>query len=174
MVQEQLQERIAEQEQKFRENGELALAKEYAQVYRIVIELIDKFVELLGDEQVSLNEYCKLLDAGLEEARVGVIPPSIDQVVIGDMERTRLKDIRALLFVGANDLHLPGNLLRTGLLSEPDREQFQNQKLKDQRHIGPIRKLRKRQPLWQRIRVHHAKKPRRCKKQTKNACHHTG
>ena len=46
-----------------------------------------------------------------------------------DMERTRLKDIRALLFVGANDLHLPGNLLRTGLLSEPDREQFQNQKL---------------------------------------------
>ena len=59
MVQEQLQERIAEQEQKFRENGELALAKEYAQVYRIVIELIDKFVELLGDEQVSLNEYCK-------------------------------------------------------------------------------------------------------------------
>lgn len=129
MVQEQLQERIAEQEQKFRENGELALAKEYAQVYRIVIELIDKFVELLGDEQVSLNEYCKLLDAGLEEARVGVIPPSIDQVVIGDMERTRLKDIRALLFVGANDLHLPGNLLRTGLLSEPDREQFQNQKL---------------------------------------------
>ena len=37
-----------------------------------------------------------------------------------------------------------------------------------------IRKLRKRQPLWQRIRVHHAKKPRRCKKQTENACHHAG
>lgn len=129
MVKEKLQERIAEQEKYFRENGELALAKEYEQVYRIVIGLVDKFVELLGDEPVSLEEYCKLLDAGLEEARVGVIPPSLDQVMIGDMERTRLKDIRALVFVGANDLHLPGNLLRTGLLSEPDRELFQKEKL---------------------------------------------
>ena len=52
--------------------------------------------------------------------------------------------------------------------------QIPDQETNDQRHIGHIRKLRKRQPLWQRIRVHHAKKPRRCKKQTENACHHAG
>ena len=56
-----------------------------------------------------MKEYCELLDAGLEEAKVGVIPPSLDQVVIGDMERTRIKNIRALFFVGANDTLLPGN-----------------------------------------------------------------
>ena len=65
MVQENLQVRLAEQEELFKAKGELALAREYAQIYRIVIELFDKFVELLGDEQVSLSEYCKLLDAGL-------------------------------------------------------------------------------------------------------------
>lgn len=83
--------RLAEQEEKFKAAGELALAKEYAQVYRIVIELFDKFVELLGEEEVSLNEYGKLLDAGLEEARVGVIPPGMDQVVVGDMERIQIE-----------------------------------------------------------------------------------
>ena len=57
----------------FQEEGELALAKEYAQIYRIVLDLFDKFVELLGDEFISLKEYCDLLDAGLEEAKVGVI-----------------------------------------------------------------------------------------------------
>lgn len=129
MVQENLQVRLAEQEELFKAKGELALAREYAQIYRIVIELFDKFVELLGDEQVSLSEYCKLLDAGLEEARVGVIPPEVDQVVIGDMQRTRLKDIKALLFAGANDVYLPGALLRTGLLSELDREKFAREKL---------------------------------------------
>ena len=129
MVQENLQVRLAEQEELFKAKGELALAREYAQIYRIVIELFDKFVELLGDEQVSLSEYCKLLDAGLEEARVGVIPPEVDQVVIGDMQRTRLKDIKALLFAGANDVYLPGALLRTGLLSELDREKFTREKL---------------------------------------------
>lgn len=129
MVQENLQVCLAEQEELFKAKGELALAREYAQIYRIVIELFDKFVELLGDEQVSLSEYCKLLDAGLEEARVGVIPPEVDQVVIGDMQRTRLKDIKALLFAGANDVYLPGALLRTGLLSELDREKFAREKL---------------------------------------------
>ena len=48
LVQEKIQEQLAELEQKFQEDGELALAKEYAQIYRIVLELFDKFVELLG------------------------------------------------------------------------------------------------------------------------------
>ncbi len=119
---ERLQEQLAVMEQRFQTEGELALAKEYAQVYRIVLELFDKFVELLGDERVSLKEYCELLDAGLEEAKVGVIPPSLDQVVIGDVERTRIKNIKALFFVGANDVLLPGNAGARGLLSERDRE----------------------------------------------------
>ncbi len=124
IVEEKLQEKLAEMEQAFQDAGELALAKEYAQVYRIVMELFDKFVELLGGESIPLKDYCDLLDAGLEEAKVGVIPPSLDQVVIGDVERTRIKNIRALFFVGANDTLLPGNAGARGLLSERDREQF--------------------------------------------------
>ena len=122
---EKMQEQLAVMEQKFQADGELALAKEYAQVYRIVVELFDKFVELLGDEMISLKEYCDLLDAGLEEAKVGVIPPSLDQVVIGDVERTRIRNIKALFFAGANDTLLPGNAGAGGLLSQRDRERFQ-------------------------------------------------
>ena len=121
---EKMQEKLSAMEQDFQDKGELALAKEYSQIYRIVIGLFDKFVELLGDEKISLKEYCDLLDAGLEEAKVGVIPPSLDQVVIGDVERTRIKNIKALFFVGANDTLLPGNAGARGLLSERDREQF--------------------------------------------------
>ena len=128
-VQEQMQEKVQQMETYFQEQGELALSKEYSQVYRIVMELFDKFVELLGDETISLKEYNELLDAGLEEAKVGVIPPSLDQVVIGDMERTRLNHLKVLFFVGANDVFLPGNLGQGGLLSDRDREQFTEQKL---------------------------------------------
>lgn len=128
-VRQQCQVKLKEMEEMFQEIGELALAKEYAQVYRIVIELFDKFAELLGDEKISLKEYCELLDAGFEEAKVGVIPPGLDQVVIGDVERTRLKDIKALFFVGANDTLLPGNPGQGGFLSERDREIFSNKKM---------------------------------------------
>lgn len=129
LVREQMQEKVQRLSEKFLNEGELALAKEYAQVYRIVIDLFDKFVELLGEERISLKEYCDLLDAGLEEARVGVIPPSMDQVVVGDVERTRLNHLKVLFFIGANDVFLPGNLGQGGLLSERDRECFAEKKL---------------------------------------------
>lgn len=128
-VQEQMQEMTQKMELLFQENGELAKAKEYSQIYRIVIELLEKFVDLLGEEQITLKEYCELLDAGLEEAKVGVIPPSVDQVVIGDMERTRLNNLKVLFFVGANDIFLPGKLGQGGILSEHDREKFAEKKI---------------------------------------------
>lgn len=124
LVKEKIAEKIKEQEQYFEENGELALAKEYSQIYRIVMELFDKFVLLLGDEEVSVAEYAQLLDAGLAEARVGVIPPGIDQIVAGDMERTRLNDIQTLFVLGVNDVYLPGKLSSGGLLCEYDREKL--------------------------------------------------
>lgn len=124
---EEIQKQIRAMERRFAENGELALAKEYAQIYRVVMELFDKFVGLLGEETISLKEYASLLDAGMEEARVGVIPPSLDEVVAGDMQRTRLKDIKALILLGANDTLIPGNTLSGGLLSERDRERFREE-----------------------------------------------
>lgn len=126
-VREGLQEKIREQEMEFEQAGELALAKEYAQIYRVVLELLDKFVRLLGDEYISITEYAQLLDAGMEEARIGVIPPGVDEVVVGDIERTRLKDIKALILMGVNDHLIPGTMLNGGLLTERDRTRFEEE-----------------------------------------------
>lgn len=52
-VENQIQEKLKVMENCFAEKKELALAKEYAQIYRIVLELFDKFAELLGDEDFS-------------------------------------------------------------------------------------------------------------------------
>ena len=125
LLENELQQKVKGYETRFGEEGELALEKEYAQVYRIVMELFDQFVELLGDEKMSLEEYCELLDAGLEEAKVGIIPPSLDQVVVGDIERTRIKDVKVIFFVGVNDSYIPGQAKAGGLLSERDREKFE-------------------------------------------------
>ncbi len=125
----ELQLKVKQYTDAFAKAGELALEKEYAQIYRVVMELFDRFVELLGDEKISLKEYCELLDAGLEAAKVGIIPPSSDQVVIGDIERTRIKDVKVLFFVGVNDSSIPGTAGSGGLLSERDRENFEKHNL---------------------------------------------
>lgn len=123
-LKEELQKRVKEYQLMFEKMGELALEKEYAQVYRIVIEVLNQFVELLGDEYISLQEYCELLDAGLEEAKVGIIPPSIDQVIVGDVQRSRIQDVKVAFLVGANDIYIPGSAVSSGLLSEYDRERI--------------------------------------------------
>lgn len=106
----------------FEEQNMLSTAKEYQQIYGIVIELYEKLVELLGEETLSLKEYTEVLEAGLAEAKVGLIPPGLDQVVIGDIERTRLKDIKALFFVGVNDGIIPKSNTGGGILSDLERE----------------------------------------------------
>lgn len=52
---------------------------------------------LLGDEVMDISEYAKVLEAGFEAAKVGVIPGGYDCVMIGDIERTRLDDIKYCL-----------------------------------------------------------------------------
>lgn len=106
----------------FKELNLPLLSKEYEQVYRIVMELYDQIVLLLGNEQISLKEFAEVLETGLTEAKVGLIPPGMDEVVIGDTERTRLKNIRALFFVGVNEGIVPKVIGSGGILSDVERE----------------------------------------------------
>ena len=76
---------------------------------------------------MSRQDFRQLLETGLTQAKVALIPPSMDQVLVGDMERTRLKDIRALFFVGVNEGNIPKNTAGGGILTELDREFFQDQ-----------------------------------------------
>ena len=118
----QLERQLALREQEFAQAGEAGLAREYAQIYGIVMELFDKLAGILGEEQLTLTEYQQLLEAGLSEAQVGIIPPQVDQVLVGDMERTRLGEIKALFFAGMNEGLIPRQAGRGGILSEGDRE----------------------------------------------------
>lgn len=113
----------------FEEEEKPLLVKEFQQIYRIIMDLFDKIVELLGTEKVSLKEYEELLDTGYSEMKVGLIPPGVDQIVIGDIERTRLKDIKTLFFIGVNDGVIPKIGDGGGILSDMDREVFQAAKL---------------------------------------------
>ncbi len=99
-------------------------AKEYEQVFRLVLDIFDRIVELLGADILSLREFKDILETGLKEAKVGLIPPGVDQILVGDIERTRLKDIKALFFVGVNDGIVPKANPGGGILSDMERQLF--------------------------------------------------
>lgn len=118
----EVEEKLSSMAQSFEQAGEYSLAKEYEQAYEQLLALFDRIVGLLGEEVLSVKTYNDVLDAGCREIRVGVIPAALDRVLVGDVERSRLKDIRALFFIGVNDGNVPARKTKRGLLSELDRE----------------------------------------------------
>lgn len=99
---------------------------EYAQLYKKVIEVLDKMYFLLGTQKVSMKEFNKILASGFEEIKIGLIPQTGDCVVIGDIERTRLDNIKVMFFVGVNDGNVPKKADSRSVLSETDREYLEN------------------------------------------------
>lgn len=125
-----IQEKLKEFTKNFEAEGNLSLVKEYSQIYEIVMNLLDKLVKILGDKKVRIREFKEILEAGLSEAKVGIIPPTSDQVLVGDMERTRLKDIKIVFFVGVNEGKIPKEQQAGKLLSDLNREELKGS-LKD-------------------------------------------
>lgn len=105
----------------FAGKNDYAAEREYRQIYGIVIEVFERLVELLGGESMKLQEFKELLDTGFSEARIGLIPPGVDQVVVGDLNRTRLANIKHLFFVGVNDVNLPKTGSHGGVISDSER-----------------------------------------------------
>ena len=106
----------------FEERADHVRAKEYAQIYAKVMDLLDQMVGLLGDEKISPEEYMDILDAGFGEIEVGTIPQNVDRVLVGDIERTRLSEVKYLFFIGINDSVIPKHAGTGGIISDIDRQ----------------------------------------------------
>ena len=122
LEQNQVQQKLLNYQQQFEQEGDLAKAREYAHIYRLVMDLLDQIYGLLGEEEISLQEFADILDAGFGEITVGTIPQNVDRIVVGDMERTRLKQVKVLFFLGVNDGNIPKNASKGGIISDMDRE----------------------------------------------------
>lgn len=117
-----IEEKMLAYEEKFREMGEFTLAMEYSQVYGLVMDLFDRLAGLLGQEHISRREFGEILDAGFSEIQVGLIPATLDRVVVGDITRTRLDHIKVLFFIGVNDGIVPVKKEKSSLFTDRERE----------------------------------------------------
>ena len=106
----------------FEDKKDYVMEKTYAQIYPYMIGLMDKMVNILGAEKMSASQVLQILDSGLEEMSIGVIPPGIDQVVVGDLTRTRLNRIKVLFFAGMNETFIPNVPDGSGVLNDHERE----------------------------------------------------
>ena len=115
-------EKLEGYKQRFEAEGNLKKAREYDQIYNKVMALFDQIEGLIGDEKLEISEFKDIVTAGIGEISVGTIPQDVDRIIVGDIERTRLKEVKVLFFVGVNDGNIPSNVGGGGILSDIDRQ----------------------------------------------------
>lgn len=110
------------QQEVFLERGDLLQASTYSKVYDQVLDLMEQMADILGEEKLSYDDFFSVLESGLEEMEMGVIPPSLDQVVIGDVKRTRTQGVKVLFFLGVNEGMVPAVSEGGGVMNDRQRE----------------------------------------------------
>jgi len=150
--------KLAEWYRQAKEAGQLDAAQTHEQLYEDVMELLDDVVEALDGCEVTLGEYAVILNSGLEQMTLRLVPPAMDQVLVGTIERSRHPQIRAALVLGVNEGGFPKVSVPEAFLSDEQREKLRQggfelaegstEKLLHERYLAYIAFTRPKERLW--------------------------
>ena len=104
--------------------GRLQEAEETAQLWEILCNVLDQFVEISGPERMDADTFYRLFRLVLTQYSVGAIPVSLDQVSAGELTRNDRFPVKYLFLLGVNDHVIPAVGQNGGILNEDDREEL--------------------------------------------------
>ncbi len=105
----------------FEKKGELALAAEYKGVYNDFIDALDGVCDAFGDENISTKRLYDVLRVAMGEVETGIIPAAQDGVFVGNIDRIKGYNVKALFLLGVVDGVFPAAPDRNGILNDMDR-----------------------------------------------------
>ena len=116
-----INEKLEDISKKLEDENKLELAQENSQIWNAVTSILGQMVEGLGDEKISKDDFVEILKSGFEAIEIGLIPPAVDGLIMGTMQRTRRGHIKATVILDAVEGTLPSQTVETGILSEDER-----------------------------------------------------
>jgi len=133
-------------------------AQVHRQVWTDFLELLDEFVKALGTEPMGIGQFRETIEAGLSEFDLGLAPPTLDQVLVGAIERSRHPALRAALILGFDQAHFPMRRSEDPLLGDQEREALasagaeigpsRRRQLLDERMLAYVTLTRASERLW--------------------------
>ncbi|MEN8127812.1 MAG: PD-(D/E)XK nuclease family protein [Planctomycetota bacterium] len=92
----------------------------HRQVFAQMVELMDEMCVVLEGVELSAQAQAAIFIDALSAMTVKLIPPTLDQVLIGSIERSRHPDIKAIFLIGATQKQFPVPVAGEMLLTEQD------------------------------------------------------
>ncbi len=127
LVQNNIYEKLEQKIEKLKQNNELEIAKQYELSIKILTDLFDEIVLVLGSKNITFDRYAKILKMGFNQSDLGTIPATADQVIVGDVDRSRSHKVKAVFIIGLNDGSFPSIQRDEGFLDDKDRNILKEQ-----------------------------------------------
>ncbi|MFT3787496.1 MAG: exodeoxyribonuclease V subunit gamma [Tepidisphaeraceae bacterium] len=102
----------------------LEQAEEHLQLWAQLVELLDQMVDVLGDEPTNLDDFARVLDVGLERFSLAIVPPTLDQVIVGSVDRTRLGPTKGVVLLGLAEGQFPARTDADAAFPDAERQQL--------------------------------------------------
>ena len=118
----QVYEKLQAMKEKELNQEAIELATEHDQAWQQWLMILEQFVQLFGEQPLTLDEAISLLDEGLEALTFSRIPPTLDEVQVATVELARLPDVKATFVIGVNEGIYPQKMNYEGLLSDHERD----------------------------------------------------
>jgi len=106
------------------ERGDALAASEHEQAWNEWINVLDQFVYMFGEQEMSVEQAAKILDEGFDTLEFSRIPPTLDEVMVATVDLARLSNVKVAFVLGMNDGVYPTRMEYEGLLSDTEREWF--------------------------------------------------
>ncbi|MHC4395575.1 MAG: PD-(D/E)XK nuclease family protein [Planctomycetota bacterium] len=104
------------------ERGDSATVEEHQQLYNRLIDTFDELVETFGGRQMSCEDYFAVINSAFSQLTLAFIPPKLDQVLVGSIDRSRHPDLKAVFLIGATQKQFPSPISYDSLLTDDDRQ----------------------------------------------------
>ena len=104
------------------DNGDLPLSEEQRRLWEILMNILDKMINLLDDKKLSLKEYTDLLMLQFNSSKIAFIPKAMDQVVVSGVERVRMPQKKAVFVIGCNEGVFPQVPSAGGVFTDSERK----------------------------------------------------
>ena len=122
LIEQNIKEKIAQKISELKQLGKIDLANEYISSIQTIIEILDEIVLVFKDDKITLDKYAQILKVGFKNSSLTKIPGTQDQVIMGDVERSRSHKVKIIFIIGLNDGIFPSVHKDEGFLNDSDRE----------------------------------------------------
>ena len=120
LIENRIKEKLKEKAENSKQREQLK--EEYIASWNLLMEILDEIILIFGEDEINFEKYAQIIKIAFSENNLGAIPVSQDEIVVGDVNRSRSKKTKVAFIIGLNDGIFPSANREEGFLNDIDRE----------------------------------------------------